>query len=83
MVVGGASWRSRSRREGPLARGVALGSGVQSGAFLGAACWDVVPGSASGEVVRVLLLSQSSARLQLLFFCIQSMMWEQSGTERM
>ena len=68
-----------SLREGPLGRGVALGSGVQ------AARWDVVPGSASAEVVRVHseLLSQSSALLQLLFFCIQRMIWEQSGTERM
>ena len=35
VVVSGASWRSQSWREGLLGKGVALGSGVQSGASLG------------------------------------------------
>lgn len=54
MVLGGASWRSPARREGPLGRGVALGSGVQSGAFLGGCSLRRVgvTGSARAEVVR-------------------------------
>lgn len=87
MVVGGVSWRSRSWREGPLGRGVALGSGVQSGAFLGGCSLgrSDVTGSACAEVARARseLLSQGSALLRLLFFSIQSMIWEQLGTERM